>query len=203
MTSANTTYYRICKNGEEVGSFSQSCYCKTRWHELLKYEPLELHTIQAYGEDEEEAGWEDPPMKLRQFLLNHRAIARLPSDPPEFITFQLYGKDHVAPYCCDGKISVKTITNAEIMNGIKIVSETVEDFYCSNCKRDLPIFPPELPVITTFQLNGKKWSVPFCCDGNVHLSLSGSSLEVVDINDTTAKANCVYCKRELPVTEIG
>jgi hypothetical protein len=36
--------------------------------ELLKYQPLNEHTIQAWGYDEEEEEWEDEPENLEEFL---------------------------------------------------------------------------------------------------------------------------------------
>jgi len=44
--------------------------CKSRYYELLKYEPLKEHTITPYGyeKNEEEDYWEDEPINLYDFL---------------------------------------------------------------------------------------------------------------------------------------
>ena len=42
--------------------------CKSRYHELLKYEPLKEHTIIPYGYDEEDDYWEDDTVNLYDFL---------------------------------------------------------------------------------------------------------------------------------------
>lgn len=75
MTSANVTKYTIRDaTGTKVGKHSQHSYCKTRWHELLKYTPLNQHTIQAYGWDEEEEEWYDDPVNLLKFLHGIREL---------------------------------------------------------------------------------------------------------------------------------
>ena len=74
MTSTNVTQYRIEKDGKKVGNHYQHAYCKTKWHELLKFEPLEEHTITPYGEDEEECYWEREPQNLRDFLIGCNAL---------------------------------------------------------------------------------------------------------------------------------
>ena len=69
MTSANVTQYTIYDStGKEVGKHYQSHLCKTKWHELLKFTPLENHTIVAWGYDEDEELWEDEPVNLLSFL---------------------------------------------------------------------------------------------------------------------------------------
>jgi hypothetical protein len=73
MTSANVTEYTIRdKDGNKVGKHYQNCLCKTKWHELLKFTPLEDHTITAWGYDEDEELWEDEPVNLLTFLRNFR-----------------------------------------------------------------------------------------------------------------------------------
>ena len=72
MTSANVTYYRIERDGKIVGSHRQHHYCKTKWEDLLKFKPIEDHTITPYGEDEYEVPWEDKTEGLKQFLEKRR-----------------------------------------------------------------------------------------------------------------------------------
>ena len=67
-TSANVTEFTIFKDGEKVGTHRQHALCKSHWEELLKYEPISKHTIQAWGYDEEEEYWEDRPIRLNLFL---------------------------------------------------------------------------------------------------------------------------------------
>jgi len=75
MTSANVVEYTIRDaDGTKVGSHSQHAYCKTRWHELLKFTPLESHTIQPWGYDEEEEYWEDDARNLLEFLRGTREL---------------------------------------------------------------------------------------------------------------------------------
>lgn len=75
MTSANVVEYTIRDSlGKKVGSHSQHCYCKTRWHELLKFTPLESHTIQEWGYDEDEEYWENAPKNLLTFLRGTREL---------------------------------------------------------------------------------------------------------------------------------
>lgn len=68
MTSANVTLFRIEKNGEKVGEHRLHHYCKPRWEELLKFSPVESHTITPHGLDEHEAPWEGDTQNLRDFL---------------------------------------------------------------------------------------------------------------------------------------
>lgn len=59
MTSANVTNFRIRRKDtkEAVGTHSQHAYCKPRWQELLRFQPLEDFEIHAWGLDEEEEEW--------------------------------------------------------------------------------------------------------------------------------------------------
>ena len=69
-TSANVVEYTIYDAGDKrVGTHRQHCMCKTKWQELLKYQPLRDHKIQAWGYDEDEAYWENDPQNLRDFLI--------------------------------------------------------------------------------------------------------------------------------------
>lgn len=75
MTSANVVQYRIFdKTGAQVGKHYQSVLCKTKWPDLFKFVPLEDHTIQPWGHDEEEELWEDEPINLKEFLKDVGAI---------------------------------------------------------------------------------------------------------------------------------
>jgi hypothetical protein len=71
-TSANVieyTIYNINNVEKPVGRFSKHILCKyPDYAELLKYQPLNEHTIQAWGYDEEEDEWEDEPENLEDFL---------------------------------------------------------------------------------------------------------------------------------------
>lgn len=68
-TSANSIEYTICKNKDVVGRFRINVLCKyPDYAELVKYQPLSEHTIQAWGYDEEEGQWEDEPQNLEHFL---------------------------------------------------------------------------------------------------------------------------------------
>ena len=70
-TSANSIEYSIYKgdNEESVGRFRKNIMCRLPdYAELLKYQPLNEHTIQAWGYDEEEDEWEDKPENLEEFL---------------------------------------------------------------------------------------------------------------------------------------
>jgi hypothetical protein len=71
MTSANVTNFRIRRKDTKVavGIHRQHAYCKPRWQELLKYQPLTDFEIQPWGLDEEEEEWEDQWHNLRDFLL--------------------------------------------------------------------------------------------------------------------------------------
>jgi hypothetical protein len=69
MTSANVIEYTIYKNGKKVGHFRKHLLCKyPDYAELLKYQPLEEHKIQAWGYDEEEEEWEEDIEDLKEFL---------------------------------------------------------------------------------------------------------------------------------------
>lgn len=68
-TSANSIEYTIFKNEKCVGRFRVNVMCRyPDYAELLKYEPLHEHTIQAWGYDEEDDQWEDEPENLEDFL---------------------------------------------------------------------------------------------------------------------------------------
>ena len=68
-TSANVIEYTIYKGKEQAGRFSKHLLCKyPDYAELLKYQPLNKHTIKAWGYDEEEDEWEDDPENLEKFL---------------------------------------------------------------------------------------------------------------------------------------
>lgn len=68
-TSANSIEYTIYKGKKSVGRFRKNIMCiKPDYAELLKYQPLNEHTIQCWGYDEEEVSWEDEPEKLEDFL---------------------------------------------------------------------------------------------------------------------------------------
>ena len=68
-TSANVIEYTIYKDGEEVGNFRKHMMCRLPdYSDLLKYQPLEEHTILPWGYDEEEDQWEDEEMNLNEFL---------------------------------------------------------------------------------------------------------------------------------------
>lgn len=68
-TSANSIEHSIYKGEENVGNFRKNVMCsKPDYAELLKYQPLNEHTIQAWGYDEEEDQWEDEPENLENFL---------------------------------------------------------------------------------------------------------------------------------------
>lgn len=79
MTSANVTLFRIERAGKVVGSHYQHHYCKTHWPDLLKFEPIEEHTITPHGLDEEEEEWEGDTMPLRKFLESKRVFC--PNSP--------------------------------------------------------------------------------------------------------------------------
>ena len=69
MTSANVTIYVIRNaQGKVVGEHRQHSYCKANWEKLLRFQPLEDHTIQWTWLDEKEAYHEEAPQPLSQFL---------------------------------------------------------------------------------------------------------------------------------------
>ena len=70
-TSANVSEYSIYKNNKCVGNFSQNNLCENRYHKLLKYQPLNEHTIMEfiYVEDNyNDCIEEDEPINLEDFL---------------------------------------------------------------------------------------------------------------------------------------
>jgi hypothetical protein len=68
-TSANVIEYSIYKDGENVGNFRKHMLCRLPdYADLLKYQPLDQHTIQAWGYDEEDDEWEDEEVNLDTFL---------------------------------------------------------------------------------------------------------------------------------------
>lgn len=68
-TSANSIEHSIRKGKKNVGNFRKNIMCRLPdYAELLKYQPLSEHTIQAWGYDEEEEEWEDEPENLEEFL---------------------------------------------------------------------------------------------------------------------------------------
>jgi len=69
-TSANVIEYRIEKDGAAVGNHHYNIMCKSHFEELLKFQPLEEHTITPYGYDEEEDYWEDESENLNDFLMH-------------------------------------------------------------------------------------------------------------------------------------
>ncbi len=70
-TSANVVEYRIEKDGKQVGNYRQNVMCKGRYEEMLKYEPLEDHTVTPYGYDEDEDYWEGDTQNLKVYLEKH------------------------------------------------------------------------------------------------------------------------------------
>jgi hypothetical protein len=70
-TSANVVEYRIEKDGKTVGNYRQNLMCMSRFEEMLKYQPLEEHTVTPYGYDEEEDYWEDDTQNLKEYLQKH------------------------------------------------------------------------------------------------------------------------------------
>jgi hypothetical protein len=93
MTSANVVQYRIEDlNGKQVGKHYQSLLCKTHWGELLVFQPSENFTITAFGEDEEEAYWEDEPINLKVF------IDKLVASKAKFNTFKSPTIEYIPPY---------------------------------------------------------------------------------------------------------
>ncbi|HKZ43108.1 MAG TPA: hypothetical protein VJ044_19270 [Candidatus Hodarchaeales archaeon] len=68
MTSANVIEYRIKKDGKEVGHHRENVMCTQHFEELVKFAPLEEHTITSYGYDEEEEYWEGKSKNLKRFL---------------------------------------------------------------------------------------------------------------------------------------
>jgi len=67
-TSANVVEYRIERNGKQVGNYRQNIMCTGRYEEMLKYQPLEEHTVTPYGYDEDEDYWESDTQNLKTYL---------------------------------------------------------------------------------------------------------------------------------------
>jgi hypothetical protein len=88
-TSANVTVYVIYKNGVKVGEHSQHHYCKTRWFELLKFEPVDEHTIQWTWEDENEELHSKKPVPLKKFLKQFSPEEMIPWES-EFFKSKLF-----------------------------------------------------------------------------------------------------------------
>ena len=71
-TSANVIEYDIYKGDERVGHFRKHMMCRLpEYNELLKYQPLEDHTIVTNWYDEEEEYNESDPVNLKDFLQRH------------------------------------------------------------------------------------------------------------------------------------
>lgn len=68
MTSANVIEFRIEKNGKHVGHHREHLMCKSHYEELLKFQPLNNHTITPYGYDEDEEYWESETENLNTFI---------------------------------------------------------------------------------------------------------------------------------------
>jgi hypothetical protein len=76
-TSANSIEYDIMKNGEVVGHFRKNVLCRLpEFSDLLKYQPLEDHTILPYGYDEEEDEWFDEEQNLKDFLYERKLYCK-------------------------------------------------------------------------------------------------------------------------------
>jgi len=73
-TSANVTMFDIKRHGEVVGTHSFNHLCKPRWEKLLRFTPLDEHTITPYGYDEDEAPWRGTSEKLSVFLTKEGVI---------------------------------------------------------------------------------------------------------------------------------
>ena len=140
MTSANVIEYRIFNAaGKQVGKHSYNVLCKPDWKKLLKFEPLDKHTIQSHGKDEEEATWEDPPVNLRLFLLSHRVIQAQPSDPPLQLTVYNGTERVIVPRCCDGHVKVVSTFEAEAFRNLVEAPKFVgKSMHCMACGRMLP-----------------------------------------------------------------
>lgn len=68
-TSANVTEYTIYRNGKSVGRFSKNHLCRLPdYAELLKYQPLSEHEIEAWGYDEEDEEWINERENLEKYL---------------------------------------------------------------------------------------------------------------------------------------
>lgn len=74
-TSANVIEHSIIKDGKEVGTFRKNVLCRLPdYADLLKYQPLEAHTITTWGYDEEEDEWEGDEQRLDKFLSSMRVF---------------------------------------------------------------------------------------------------------------------------------
>lgn len=140
MTSANVVHYRIFnKAGEQVGTHRQNFTCKPHWEQLLVFKPLDEHTIQAHGFNEEEESWEDAPVNLHQFLLNKRVavlqVDAAAADKPKPIV--VFGK--LVPYCCEGEVKEVRVYEAPAYRYAIGASQLVDRHYaCAKCGRTLP-----------------------------------------------------------------
>ena len=75
MTSANVIEYRILLGKNQVGHFRKNILCRLpEYSDLLKYEPIEKHSIIPYGYDEDEEYWEGTKMNLKKFLIKKQVI---------------------------------------------------------------------------------------------------------------------------------
>ena len=77
-TSANVSTYEIYnEKGKCVGYYHQNWLCRTRWEELLKYQPLKDHMIRETWLDEEEEYFEDDePENLEIFLKKNERFSK-------------------------------------------------------------------------------------------------------------------------------
>lgn len=77
-TSANVIEYRVMTlDGRNVGLHRQHLLCKEHWEDLIKFQPLENHTIQAYGYDEEDEYWESEDIhNLKEFLERKAKVSK-------------------------------------------------------------------------------------------------------------------------------
>ena len=75
MTSANTTEYLVFdKEGRQVGVHHQNWLCKTKWENLLKFNPPQEFTILDTWLDEEEEYFEGKKENLADFLRKRKVI---------------------------------------------------------------------------------------------------------------------------------
>ena len=71
-TSANVIEYIIEKDGVEVGHHRENVMCHSHYEKLLKFEPLNEHTITPWGYDEEEEEWYGDTENLEDYLRKKR-----------------------------------------------------------------------------------------------------------------------------------
>jgi hypothetical protein len=97
----NSVKYTIKnKDGVTVGRESQNPMCRRHWGDFMIYEPLEDHTIQPYGFDEDEdETWYGEEQTLLEFLKDsYRGTARLWKekkwDPEKIIENEFYMGDN-------------------------------------------------------------------------------------------------------------